>query len=312
MKLTWIILFVIVYVIYLSYIVSTIVYKHFIVKELDLSKRYGKSTWVMITGADSGQGKRYAIEFAKRGFNIILSGYSSCNLVAKHIKNKYHVKTHVIECDFSNAWKDDFFVEFENAFRKYDISILVNNVAYRSGWKLYENMPIKDIRDTIAVGTIVQSVLTKLALKNFRKRNEIGLYKSAIINITTQLTHTPLLPFKNNVYTLPYLSVYSSSNAFGFVHSNSIQSEYGETVDILNITPGAVLTENTKCLENTPGIITSKQFVRNCMKLLGNVNGPTCGYWLHEVFELFTFLIPPKMYTSSTELIAYEFMKKRI
>ena len=288
-----------------------IAYKHLWLKELDLKLRYGKRTWVMITGANSGQGERYAIEFAKRGFNIILCGYSSCNAVAEHIKQKYNIKTKVIECDFVHAWKDDFFVDFEKSFAKHDISILINNVGYRSGWKSYENMPANEIRNTIAVGTIVQSVLTKLALQHFRKRNGVGLYKSAIINITAQLTHTPLFPLQYSVYTIPYISVYQSSNAYGFFHSNSIQSEYGDTYDILNITPGAVLTENSSYLNNTFGVVSSKVFVQNCIKLLGNVQGPTYGYWLHELSDLFAFLAPPSILAKAGELIAVDFMKKQ-
>ena len=102
------ILFVIIYFIFLLKSCAIIVYKHFIIKELDLKQRYGEGSWVMITGADSGQGKRYAIEFSKRGFNIILCGYASCNTVAEDIKQKYNIKTEVIECDFTNSWKKKF------------------------------------------------------------------------------------------------------------------------------------------------------------------------------------------------------------
>ena len=287
-----------------------IIYRHFILKEKDLKKRYGKGSWVMITGGDSGQGKRYAIEFAKRGFNIILCGFPSNNIVTKHIRQKYNVKTEVIECNFINAWKKDFFVDFEKAFKNHNISILVNNVGYRTGWKGYENMPVEEIRNTIAVGTIAQSILTKVALKHFRKRHEKGLYKSAIINITSQSTHSPLVPIYNTAYTVPYISVYDSTNAYGFFHGNSIYGEYGDMYDILNITPGAVITKNTSYLDGTIGAIPCKLFVRNCIKLLGNINGQTGGYWLHEILSLFSFLAPKNIFMKVGDTIATEFMKK--
>lgn len=302
--------FLLIYLIYLIYYICIIFYKHVIVKELDLINRYGKETYVMITGASSGQGKRYAIEFSKRGFNIILAGYSSCNKVADYIKQKYKIKTHVIECNFINAWKKNFFEKFEKVFNTFDISVLINNVGYRSGWKCYENMPTNEIRNTIAVGTMVQSILTKLALKKFKTRNK--LFKSAIINITTLLSHSPLVPFQYPLYTIPYLSVYESSNAYGFFHSNSIQKEYKNIYDILNITPGAVLTENTQYLKNTIGVISSKQFVKNCIKLLGNVSGTTCGYWKHELYGFIAFLAPTYIFTNIGDAIACDFMKKKI
>jgi hypothetical protein len=50
------------------------IYKYFLISELDLAKRYGKNSWVAITAASSGQGRDFALEFAKRGFNILMIG----------------------------------------------------------------------------------------------------------------------------------------------------------------------------------------------------------------------------------------------
>ena len=46
------------------------IYKYFIIQEKDLLSRYGKNSWVIITGGSSGQGADFALEFAKRKFNI--------------------------------------------------------------------------------------------------------------------------------------------------------------------------------------------------------------------------------------------------
>ena len=47
------------------------------------------------------------------------------------------------------------------------------------------------------------------------------------------------------------------------------------------LTPGAVVTENTKYLEKTIFSVDSNKFVNNIIKFLGNVNGTTCAYWGH-------------------------------
>lgn len=36
------------------------------------TERYGKNSWAVVTGATDGIGKGFAIELAKRGFNIVL------------------------------------------------------------------------------------------------------------------------------------------------------------------------------------------------------------------------------------------------
>ncbi len=55
-------------------------------KELDLPKRYGDGTWVLITGPSSGMGERFAHEFAKRDFNLLLVGSKRTKRVIREIK----------------------------------------------------------------------------------------------------------------------------------------------------------------------------------------------------------------------------------
>jgi len=48
------------------------IYILFIRKELNLLKRYGQNSWVVITGGANGIGLAYAKGFASRGFNIFI------------------------------------------------------------------------------------------------------------------------------------------------------------------------------------------------------------------------------------------------
>ena len=89
--------------------------------------------------------------------------------------------------------------------------------------------------------------------------------------------------FWSGELTIPYLNVYEASNAFGYYHANSIYQEYKDKIDILNITPGAVITDNTKYLNDTISAIKQDKFVKNIMNMIGTTTGTTCGYWKHEV-----------------------------
>lgn len=269
------------------------IYRHFILKETDLMKRYGKNSYVIITGPSSGQGYYFAKEFAKRGFNLILLGSKRTIKVINEIKNDYLVDIIFIEKDFRKAIEPYFFDDIKKVINNINgnVSILVNNVAYRSAWNPYHTMPQKLINDTIIVGTIVQSQLTKLVIPYFLNRQ----FKNAIINITAQCT-MPTYGFGeilNNEVSVPFLSVYEGANAFGFYHSNSIEKEYkNSNIDILNVMPGAVLTENTTFLNNTIFNVAVSTFVKNIMKYIGNVNGQCYGYWGHEFSILLTNLVP--------------------
>ena len=285
-------IYLIIQVVLVIYYFGNFINKHFLIKEVDLLKRYGNDTWVLITGCSSGQGKILALEFAKRKFNIILAGNEKIKLTEQLIKDKYNVQTKCIVVDFCNAYKKNFFKKFQKVFDSLPnkVSILVNNIAHRVAWNPYHEMPSQKINDSIICGTIVQAQLTKIALKHFISRD--AKYKSGIINITSMCSYPNMWFGLGSEISIPYLSVYEGANAFGYYHSNSIQKEYNDKIDILNITPGAVLTENTQFLKNIPFAIDSESFSRNIIKLLGNYNGPQYAYWGHDISGILTNFIP--------------------
>jgi len=274
-------------------------YKYFLINELNLVKRYGSNMWVVITGASSGQGKDFAIEFASRGFNILMIGSKRTIETEKIIHSRYpNVKTLIIYKDFRKAFENDFFNDIHDTFNKLntDIAILVNNVGFRTAWKPYHKMPSNLIKDTIATGTIIQSRLTQMVIPFFLERNKNinKNLKSCLINITAQCLHPNFLfgITTSNEISVPYLSVYEASNAFGFYQGNSIFKEYQNQFDILNITPGAVLTNNTQYLKNTIFNVKSNIFVKQIIKMIGNIQGNTCAYWGHSLSNFLINLAP--------------------
>lgn len=304
------------------------IYKYFLMKELDLLRRYSlcadanavgadRGTWVVITGASSGQGYDMALAFAERGFHLLLIGSKRTDELQQRLQREYpHVKTRVIHKDFRQAFEPDFFTEIQSAFDEIGtgLAILVNNVGHRVGWNPYHEMDAAYIRDVIATGTLVQSRLTHMAIPFFLARQKDA--KSALINITAQCMHPNFLfgITMSNEISVPYLSVYEAANAFGFYHGNSIYKEYQGQFDILNITPGAVITENTGCLTDTLFNVNSKTFVANILKMLGNVQGHTCAYWGHGLSNYLINFMPPlkdRMLKKVGETIAEDFMAKR-
>ena len=280
----------------LFYYFCRFIYRHFIMKKKDLLKRYGYNSYVLITGASSGQGYHFAKEFASLGFNLFLIGSIRTKKVINELNTQYPaINIIFIEKDFRKAYEPSFFNDINDTINSINVSILINNVAHRSAWKPYHKMPNQLINDTIIVGTIVQSQLTRLVIPQFIKRKE----HNAILNITAQCIF-PTYGFGeilDNAVSVPYLSVYEAANAFGYYQSNSLMKEYEKynyKLDILNIMPGAVLTENTKYLKNKIFNFKINKFIKNIIKMIGNVNGNYYGYWGHEfsvfLVNLFPFL----------------------
>jgi len=295
------------------------IYKYFFMKEMDILKRYGEGSWVVITGASSGQGYELALAFAERGFNLLLIGSKRTNKTINYINTEFPlVKTKVIYKDFREAFKEDFFTNIQDAFNEIgeNLAILINNVGHCVGWNPYHEMDASYIRDVIATGTIVQSRLTHMVIPFFLKRKTADAHKkSALINITSQCMHPNFLfgVTMTNEISVPYLSVYEGANAFGFFQGNSIFKEYEDQFDIVNITPGAVVTENTNCLKNTIFSVSSKKYVRCILKMIGNVNGHTCAYWGHAFSNYIINFMPimkDRLLKKVGKTISEDFMNK--
>lgn len=260
-------------------------HKYFWLKELDLRKRYGEGSWVIITGASSGQGRHFALEWAKRGFNLFLIGSLRTTLVIEEIRQQYpHVLVRFIHKDFGQAYKDEFWHEIEQGIRDLpgEVSVLINSVGHRVGWQPYHEMPVEKIRDCVVAGTLVQARLTYFMLPRLIQRK--SKKRSLILSITAQCMHPnfALGCTLSNEITVPYLTVYEPTNAWGFYQMQSILAEYQGQLDLLNITPGAVETENTKdALHEIIGVVEDSVYVQNIFKLMGNVDGATCGHWAH-------------------------------
>jgi short-subunit dehydrogenase len=295
-----IIYFIIILVIYqlLLFIYNFIkfVYRHFLVKEQDLLQRYGPNSYIIITGPSSGQGYYFARLMAERGFNLILIGSKRTNKLIDELHLIYpSIKIIFIIKDFRKAYQKNFFNDIKDKIESINgnISMLINNVAHRTAWIPYHKMPSNIINDTIIVGTIVQSQLINICLPYFINRKD----RSAIINITAQCI-LPTFGFGeilDNEISVPFLSVYEASNAFGFYHGNSIYNEYkkyGYKIDFLNIMPGAVLTDNTMYLKNTIFNIKAEDFVENIIKLIGNVNGNSYAHYGHALSVLIINCLP--------------------
>ena len=268
-----------------------IIYKN-TVKEVNFKKRYG-DCWVMITGASGGQGKRLALRMAQRGFNLILIGSERTNDTASEINSIYpNIQIKTVIRDFSKSLEDNWWDGIEELFDTYDVGILINNVGRRSASKPSHNQDDETIRDSLITGTYPQIKLTNMALKKMVNRE----YKSAILFNTAQCIFPTFLLSQylpTGEISVPYMSVYEATNAFGFYHASSLLKEYkNNNVDMLIIMPGAVVTENTQYLKEIPFHVDVDDFCDNIIRLIGNWNGATCVHWKHDIASILIGFAP--------------------
>ncbi|GAC1300980.1 MAG: SDR family oxidoreductase [Mucilaginibacter sp.] len=123
----------------------------------------------IITGASSGIGKSLAVEFAKRGCNLVLAARQYVTLceITQSLEQQYNIKAVAVQCDVSIEEDCDHLVKQAlTTFSKIDI--LVNNagISMRALFKDADISVLKSVMDVNFWGTVY---CTKYALPEILK-----------------------------------------------------------------------------------------------------------------------------------------------
>ena len=270
------------------FLITTIVkliyiyYKKFIRKPHNLIERYGKDSYIIVTGATDGIGKEFCNQFAKLGFNLILisRNLNKLNQVSSEFKSKYpNLKTEIIEFDFTKKTSiSDYEENFLNEkINNLDISILINNIGINQR-KLFSEYSLEEINDSINVNIKSQSFLSNIFLNKFLKRKK---YKSAIISMSSYSANFPLI----------YSSIYCSTKIYDDYLLRSIASENKyNNIDFISVKPLYVDTPSRKSHSKEFKPISSEDCVKGVLQDLG-YDIITYGHYSHCFKNaLFSFL----------------------
>ena len=252
----------------------------------DLLTRYGKNSWIIVTGASDGIGKGFCTEFAKQGFNIVLvaRNLQKLNKVATELRQlNSNIKTQIVVADFSNSADLNLFDSIVEQIKDLDISILINNVGVYPIYRFGE-MSEQDVKDTVIVNTLPQVMLTHKLIKRLSSRKN----RSAIINVSSMMANTPM----------PYFPIYCATKVFNDYFSRSLAGEH-PNIDITCLRPAFVSTTVVSRLERNRSMISVDECVKGFLNKLGRETG-TSGHWKHELLSVVIRLLPDWMASSGT------------
>lgn len=181
---------------------------------------------IWITGASSGIGRAAAIEFAKTGAKVFVSGRRAAELERINTElDSDKISVEVFPCNVASNTNVDQTVKKITANSKIDC--LINNAGITS-FKLAEENSINEINDVIntnLLGSIytIKAVLPQMILNG----------GGTIINILSVVTKK----------TFTKSSIYSASK-FGLLgYSNSLREEVRKyNIKVINVIPGATAT----------------------------------------------------------------------
>ena len=264
-----------------------IFYKYYIRKPLDLNKRYGNKSYVLITGATDGIGKSISEMFSKEHFNLILVGRNNSKLLkAKNditnnlnIKNFNSIDIITVNFDFSKMYSiDDYNNKFKDIINDYNVSILVNNVGIIAHDMYLNNTKGENLEELINVNIKSQVFLTKLFLNKIKEDNNKSNNHKLIINLSSFASD--LNSNRNTIYG----STKSFNNHFSKIINYELKfdKKLKQKVDVMSVKPSYVSTNMCKLSPNFYSIITEKQFVNHLRKLIG-YESETYGHIYHQI-----------------------------
>ena len=183
----------------------------------------------LITGASSGIGRAMAVDFARRGFNLIIVARRRQRLLElkEEVQEKYGVK---VRCFCHDLSKTEECLKLYEEVSRVNVDVLVNSAGFGVFGKFHETS-LEDELKMIDVNIKALHTLTKLFLQKFRERD-----KGFILNVASIAGFMPG----------PEFSSYYASKSYVVSLTKAIHEELRfekSNVYIGALCPGPVRTE---------------------------------------------------------------------
>ncbi len=190
----------------------------------------GSSFHAVITGASSGIGRAFAIEWARRKKNLLLVSLPNTGLpkLAAEISERHGVKCRFLELDLMEADAHKKVHEYARQ-NGLIVNVLINNagVGYN---ERFENMPDHKISNMLTLNVVVTTQLTRIFLPEFHK-----LPEAYILNLDSMGAFAPL----------PGKCVYSASKAYIMHFTKGLHGELkNSNIRVSAIFPAGVPTNS--------------------------------------------------------------------
>ncbi|NQU53244.1 MAG: SDR family NAD(P)-dependent oxidoreductase [Bacteroidetes bacterium] len=158
-----------------------------------------QNNYALITGASAGLGKQFAIECAKRKFNLFLVSLPESGLenFSEFLIKNYNVNVKFLSIDLTKNESPQTVFDFTEK-NNMTIDILVNNAGVGFNGK-FEKLTAELIDEMIMLNIRAATLLLFLFLPNMKL-----LDKAYILNISSFAGFTPL----------PYKCVYAASKTY--------------------------------------------------------------------------------------------------
>lgn len=219
-------------------------------------------SWAVVTGATDGIGREFALQLARKGYNIFLASRSAEKLgkVAAEIETASNgIKTKVLSIDFA-AGDVAAYDSLEKALRGLDVGVLVNNVgkSHDSATYFHETTEA-EMQDIIEINVNATLRVTRIVLPGMVERK-----RGLVLNMGSFA----------GAFPTPLLATYSGSKSFLIGWTQALAEEVqskGVTVELLNTY--FVVSAMSKIRKSSSMVPTPKQYVAKVLTSIGKSGG---------------------------------------
>jgi short-subunit dehydrogenase len=200
----------------------------------------------VITGATSGIGAAYATEFARRGYDLILTGRRKeiIERNGRQIHDTYGVEVHTLIAELSKEEELEKILDF---IRGKKVEVLVNNAGFGIIGRFHDT-DLNSVCSLADVNVLAPIKLIHQVLPGMIKRD-----KGIIINISSESIYM----------VVPGNAAYSGVKAFLKSFSEGLAMDlYGTGVKVMAVCPGLTHTDFHRKLGMNPTRQISKGLIQ--------------------------------------------------
>lgn len=191
---------------------------------------------VLVTGGSRGIGRATVIEFAKKGYDVVINYFKSekeAIELKRKIEDSYSVKVLLVNADVSNEEEVKMMVD-KTLSEFGHIDCLVNNAGIAID-TLFEDKTVDNFRRTLDVNLIGPFLVSRIVGQEMMKR-KLGV----IINVSST----------NGIDTVYPESIdYDASKAGLISLTHNLALQYAPYIRVNSVAPGWVMTDMNKELD---------------------------------------------------------------
>ncbi|KZT08503.1 3-ketoacyl-CoA reductase [Laetiporus sulphureus 93-53] len=253
----------------------------------------GKGAWAVVTGASEGIGREFALQLAKKGFNVFVSARNAGALAALVAEIEQagsgdrKVKAKSVIMDFSQLSDQAQWTRFENEVKGLDVGVLVNNVGRSHKAPIYfAEADTEEIEGILNININATMRVTRMVLPGMVERK-----RGLILNMGS---------FSGTGIPSPMLATYAASKAFLSTFTASLAAEVkNQGIDVQCLNTYFVVSNMSKIRKPNMTTPLPKDYVRSALQKIGlacgalwtgrpNVSTP---YWSHALLDYLMNLI---------------------